>query len=112
MWFDMTAGNILGAVIGTLIGVFSGIWGVAAGVNAAGCKRRGVILGMGKVLICFGIVSLLFGIVALACGQPRHVWYAFILIGCIAGAGLCPAYLAVKAAYEKAEMKKMALDDL
>lgn len=112
MWFDAGIGNMVGAIAGSLVGITGGTWGAIAGINAPKGKHRGIVINFARVLLVLGAISLLIGIIALLSSQPKHVWYPFCVIGLIVLVCLIPNYLAVKKTYAKAELKKIAADDL
>ena len=68
---------------GTLLGVGLGVLGACLGVQASrGELRRSAV----RLMLAAGAVSAVFvlvGVAALAAGQPRGLWYGFLLPGLI-----------------------------
>lgn len=112
MWFEPHTSNLVGGLLGSFLGVCGGVWGISAGVFARKGKHKKAVLTFAVMLIILGAVSLCTGIAALIARQPYHVWYPFVLIGIVLTAVLTPNYLNVRKMYTRAELHRMAADNL
>jgi hypothetical protein len=73
---------------GTLLGVSIGCLGAFVGVQASRGKLRPSALRSMLAMTAVSAVFLLTGIATLAAGQPRWIWYGFLLPGLIGVVGL------------------------
>jgi hypothetical protein len=105
-WSDRTAG-LVGGIGGSLVGVFGAVLGSLA---SRGHARRFVLVTM-VALVSVGVCLLVTGVVALALSQPYAVTGTLLIGGALLIAPTGLAARAIRAAYARAELRRMrALD--
>ena len=104
--------NMFAWLPGTAFGCLGGLWGSLAGVLAPKGRARGLVLGFGWGLLVLGVLLLVAAVVAWALGQPYGVWYGLGLPGVIVPIVLGVNLPMVRAAYRRAEERKLSAGDL
>jgi hypothetical protein len=92
-WFDTRMAGMIGSVVGGIGGTLGGFYGALVGILCGflvpRAKGRRLLTGMFVVPIIIGVILLIVGITvgvtALLCGQPYHVWYPILYLGCLGG---------------------------
>ncbi len=106
-------GAYLGGVVGAalrLFGALCGVWGALSGMLAPRGKGREFVLGSGWVLTAAGLALLAAGVVLSGTGSP--LGRPCLLAGIIISAVMIPLNFVVRRAYEQAEMRRLAAQDL
>lgn len=111
MFFSPETGALLGALIGSTFGILGGLYGTIASRWAPMGKHRKYVLSIGVAFIVVSCLSGATGLVFLVIGQPRHVWYVFLLLGIIIPSVMIPTYLKLRKQYICAELNKMDMSD-
>jgi len=108
-WFD---GNLFGGIFGSVWGVVGGALGALTGILAPRGRARRIVLSLWWLMLSMSFLLLVVGLCALYVGQPRDVWYGFLLpggLGIVLYGSLLPV---VKKAYREAEQRRMISRDL
>ena len=96
-----------GGLLGAVVGVLGGCWGGLAGALAPKGKGRGLVVGMGYLLLLIGIALAVAGGVLLLGGAPRDQWYALLLSGGILTVVMLSVLPMVRRRYREAEERQM-----
>ncbi len=111
-WFDERTAGILGGVIGGLIGIWGGV--VVGGMSwwyiQKGLKK--LAYSLWGVTVSAGLILLLIGLAALWLGQPRHVWWLFLLGGAITLAVFGWMIFVFRARFAQRERQMLETHDL
>ena len=106
-------GAYVGGVVGAALGLFGGlcgVWGALSGILAPRGKARGFVLASGWVLTAFGVALLAAGVVLSGTGSP--LGRPCLLAGIVISAVMLLLNFVVRRAYEQAEMRRLAAQDL
>jgi CHASE2 domain-containing sensor protein len=78
-WFDERTAGMIGGILGTAIGIWGGcvVGGMSWFYIKKGLKKLAYTLW--GITVAAGTVLLIIGMIALCVGQPRHVWWPFLL---------------------------------
>ena len=106
MWFDAQTANLIGGILGSAAGICGGIFGTIAGLFARKGKHKKFVLIFAIILIVLGAISLCVSIIALLTGQPRHVWYPFMLVGGMLVLLMLPGFFYIKQIYANVNFDK------
>ncbi len=101
------------AVLGTLLGLFGalcGLWGALGGILAPRGLLRGLVLTAGWVFTGAGFVLLAAGVILTGIGSP--LGWPCLLAGFIITLVLTPLNFVVRRAYQMAELRRLAAQDL
>lgn len=112
MWFDESTAGYVGVILGCSCGLMGAILGIFVGVCIPKGKRLGLVYRILKLFIIIGVLIFITGGTALLMGEPRHVWYPFLLCGFITTFVLLLNYPNIKRSCTVAELKKMHINDL
>ena len=110
-WFSERGAGWAGGILGGGIGVLGGLFGTLGGLLIPKGKGRRLIMGMAAALFALGLGLTLTGLYALVTGQPRHVWYAFLLPGGLLTILTPVLRNTVRNGYAQAELRKMQAQD-
>jgi hypothetical protein len=97
---------------GTALGVLGGLWGALCGTMAPTGKGKGLVLGLGGLLLAVSVGVLVAGLWAYRSGQPYGVWYGLALpggIGTVVFGSLLPV---ASQAFRSAEARRMEAQDV
>lgn len=83
MWFSGQTAGLVGGLLGSGIGILGAVIGICAGIFAKNGKHKRFLSALIVILLFIGIVMFAVGLIALFIKQPYHVWYIFLLPGCI-----------------------------
>ena len=118
MWFNSMVSIILGVSLGIILTICytARLFIYNNAVTKGKYKeRKKVVASLTLVIAVIGVVSTCLFVIALITGQPYHVWYPFMMLGwfgCLWTALIPFMHKLMKKHVEKAELKKMNVDDL
>ncbi|HOD51049.1 MAG TPA: hypothetical protein PKY01_10240 [Candidatus Hydrogenedentes bacterium] len=101
------------AVLGTLLGLLGGLcglWGALSGILAPRGKGRGLVIPSGWFFNAAGFAVLVAGVILTGTGSP--LGWPCLLAGFIITAVLTPLNFVVRRAYQQAELRRLAAQDL
>jgi len=107
-WFDESTAGMVAGALGAGIGVvFGGIGGGVGGPLVALGKAKAFVFGMIYLGIGVGVGLTLTAIAAMVDGQPRWVWYSFLLPGLVCGVVMGGMLPVARYRYREAEQRKI-----
>ena len=109
LWFDP---NRWAWLPGTLYGCLCGAFGALAGCLAPKGKARGLVIGLGWLMLAAAVVLLGIGLYALQVGQPFAIWFFLLLPGAQGLLILGPLFPLIYIRYRQAEERRMVAKDL
>ncbi len=112
-WFDPnTFGTWFGAIVGGVGGTLCGCLGALTGVLAPRGRGRRAILGSMYLFVGIGLVLILFGVAALVDGQPYAIWFFPILAGTLFSVLNARTIPQVKRRFREAEERRVDAQSL